>query len=140
MALSLRHDIQKLEDTINNSQHLTKVEIEVKHYFANGLYAREAYIPKGVVCTGKIHKHEHINIISKGAILVVTEKGKQRIDAPCTIVSPPGTKRAGYALEDTVWTTIHRTKEGMTDLEELEQYLIASSYKDLEWLGSQQVS
>lgn len=132
--LQIRRDIQDYENAIKRS--LTPIDIEIKHYFAKGLYAREAYIPKGVCCTGKIHRHSHINIISKGVILVVTESGKQRIEAPFTMVSEPGTKRAGYALEDTIWTTIHATKEGMTDLDELERYLITDSYEGLECPGS----
>ena len=38
-----------------------------------------------------------------------------------------------YALEDTVWTTIHVTEE--TDLEKIEDYVIAKSYDELEALG-----
>lgn len=109
------------------------VEIEPRHYFAKGLYAREIFIPKGTLLTGKIHKHEHLNIISKGEISVLTESGPQRIKAPCTIVSLPGTKRVGYAHEDTVWTTIHATTE--TEIDKIEAELIAESYDEyLAWL------
>lgn len=101
--------------------------IEAKHYFANGLYAREIFIPKGTVLTGKIHKTEHLNIVSQGEISVLTEAGPQRVKAPFTMVSLPGTKRVGYAHEDTVWTTIHATTE--TDLEKLEADLIAESHE-----------
>lgn len=99
------------------------------HYFADDLYARELFIPKGTLLTGKIHRTTHLNIISKGEISVMTEEGVKRLKAPCTIVSKPGMKRVGYAHEDTVWTTIHGTEE--TDLEVLEQKLISPSYDDL---------
>ena len=122
---NLRHGIQKLEDAIRNEvQH----EIEPVHYFANGLYCREITIPKGMCLTGKIHKTEHINIISKGDISIITEDGTARIKAPHTIVSKPGTKRAGYAHEETVWTTIHPAET--RDLEELERVLIAETRED----------
>jgi hypothetical protein len=104
-------------------------EAGVTHYFADGLYARELFIPKGTLLTGKIHRTLHLNIISKGDISVLTEDGMKRIKAPCTIVSKPGMKRVGYAHEDTVWTTIHGTHE--TDLEVLEHKLIAPSYEEL---------
>ncbi len=102
--LENRDIIQELEDLLKQEK---QVILEPRHYFADGLYARELTIPKGVMLTGAVHKFEHINIISKGSILVATEDGSKRIDAPATIISRPGTKRVGYALEDTVWTTIH---------------------------------
>ncbi len=106
----------------NEMKKLEQIEITPVHYFANGLYAREIFIPKGVLLTGKIHKTEHLNILSKGDITVWTEDGMKRLQAPFTMVSRPGTKRVGLAHEDTVWTTIHATNE--TDLEKLELELI----------------
>ncbi len=103
------------------------------HHFAPGVYARELFIPKGVVLTGKIHKTEHINIVSQGKIAVATEDGQKIIEAPCIFVSKPGTKRAGYALEDTTWITIHVTEE--TDLMKIEQQVIATDHGEIECLG-----
>lgn len=126
----VRGKIERLEGMMKQFE---GVPIEPRHYFANGLYAREIFIPKGTLLTGKIHKHEHLNIISQGEISVLTEAGPQRIKAPFTIVSLPGTKRVGYAHEDTVWTTIHATTE--TDIEKIEAELIAESYDEyLAWL------
>jgi hypothetical protein len=61
---------------------------------------------------------------------VATEFGSLQLDAPCTFVSEAGTKRAVYALEDTIWTTIHVTNE--TDLEKIEDYVIAKDYNELD--------
>jgi hypothetical protein len=107
-----------------------QLEILTTHYFAEGLYAREIFIPKGVLLTGKIHKTEHLNILSKGDITVWTEDGMKRLKSPYTLVSKPGTKRVGFAHEDTIWTTIHATKE--TDLEKLELELIEDNQVFLE--------
>lgn len=102
---------------------LPQVEIPPVHHFSKGIYAREILIPAGTLLTGKIHKTEHLNIISKGLIAVWTEaEGVKRIKAPFSFVAKPGTRRVGYALEDTVWTTIHGTDE--TDLAKLEETLI----------------
>ena len=131
---TLRDKINRLEETISG---LEQVEFAVTHHFADGIYAREIFIPAGSVLTGKIHKTEHLNIISQGKISVVTESGKKTVTAPCTMVSPPGTKRAGFALEDTVWTTIHASKE--TDLALLEQELIAPDFDDLKILKTAEV-
>lgn len=117
---SLRDKIDQLEALMRREP---QVEIEPVHYFAAGLYAREIHIKAGTLLTGKIHRTEHLNIVSKGRIIVWTEDGMKEVAAPFTMVSRPGTKRVGYALEDTVWTTIHATTE--TDLEKLESQLIA---------------
>jgi len=86
-------------------------------------------IPAGGLIIGKIHRHAHVNTISKGRVLVVTEFGKHEIIAPCTFISEPGTKRVVLAQEDTVWTTYHPTEE--TDLEKIEAHVIAPSFEAL---------
>lgn len=102
-----------------------QVECPVRHYFSQGVYAREITIPKGTILTGKIHKYQQLNIMSKGELSVLTENGVIRVKAPFTIISPPGTKRIAYAHEETVWTTVHGTEE--RDLERIEMHFIAQS-------------
>lgn len=105
-------------------------DFPVEHIFAPGLYARQMTIPKGGVIIGKIHRHAHINTVSKGRVWVVTEFGKDEIIAPVTFVSQPGTKRVVVAQEETIWTTYHPTEE--TDLEKIENSVIAPTYEALE--------
>ena len=107
-----------------------QVELKVKHYFSKGVYARELHIPAGVILTGEIHKFENLNILSKGKIEVLTEKGMQEVEAPFTVVSPSGTKRIARAITDCIWTTIHGTDEN--DLNIIEKTFIAKS--EQEWL------
>lgn len=113
-----RAQIERLEDEMRNCP---PVVIEPVHRFAKGLYAREITIPKGTLLTGRVHKTEHLNFCV-GDITVWTEDGMKRIRGHATLVSRPGTKRVGYAHEDTVWTTVHATEE--TELEKLEAELI----------------
>lgn len=103
----------------------TPVEIPVRHYFSDGVYAREIRIPAGTLLTGKIHKRTNLNLLSAGEISVLTERGVERVRAPFTVVSPAGTKRIAYAHTDCVWTTVHGTHE--TDLEKIEAEFIAQS-------------
>lgn len=103
----------------------------LKHSFAEGIYVREIFIPKGMVLTGKIHRHSHPNFLMSGEVLVVTEAGgREHLTAPLSIISKAGTKRAIIALEDTVWITVHVTNE--TDLEKIEEYVIAPSFDALD--------
>ena len=111
---------------------IPQFDFPVKHYFSKGVYAREIFIPAGFCLTGKIHRFENLNIVSKGRLVVVTEQGRQIVSAPFTIVSPPGTKRIGFALEDTVWTTIHPNPTEELDLVALEEMFIVKSFEALE--------
>jgi len=110
---------------------MPQVEPPLNHIFTTGVYAREMFIPKGTVIIGKIHRHAHLNFISVGDVTVLTKDGLQRITGPWTMVSTEGTKRALYAHEDTVWTTIHSNHDEDRDLDMLEEKLIAKSYDDL---------
>lgn len=115
--------VDALESVLRNME---PADIPVTNYFSKGVYAREIFIPKGTTLTGKIHKYENLNIMSKGDISVMLEDGTvKRVQAPFTIVSPPGTRRAAYAHEDTVWTTIHGTE--CTDVDEIEREFIAQT-------------
>jgi hypothetical protein len=118
--------IEKIERLERSIPAEALLELPVKHYFSKGVYARELFIPKGTVLTGKVHKYENLNIMSQGDLSVLTEDGIKRVKAPFTIVSPPGTKRVAYAHEDTIWTTIHGTDE--TDVDKIEEVFIAQDY------------
>lgn len=121
-----REQVERLEREI---QQLPQAECPVRHYFAPGMYAREMTIPAGVVLTGAVHRHEHLCTISKGRISVSTDEGMKELAAPCTFVSTAGTKRVGYAIEETVWTTYHATTE--TDLDRIVQEISESTSSEL---------
>ena len=124
--LTPRDQVMRLEAALAE---FPQVECPVWHHFAPGLYARKMLIRKGTVLTGAVHKTEHLCIIS-GDIDVSTDDGVRRItDSHAIITSKPGAKRAGYAHEDTYWTTVHATEE--TDLERLVEELTESTAQEL---------
>ena len=103
----------------------------LEHFFADGIYCRKITLPKGLMCVGKIHRHEHPAFLLKGRVRVYTEQaGTEEISAPAFMISPAGTKRAVFALEDTEWYTIHRTDQ--TDLEAIEQEVITNEFPTLD--------
>lgn len=110
-----------------------QVDLPVKHFFSKDVYAREMSVAKGVILVGKIHKHQNMNIISKGKVSVLSLDGVQHFEAPYTFVASPGAKRVIFAHEDTVWTTIHGT--GEQDLEKIEQEFIAKTYEEVAFIG-----
>lgn len=128
------------------STELEQVDIPVTNYFVSaiegtcqgGVYAREVFIPKGSCVAGKVHKYEQLNIMSQGEMWLASDTKVIRVKAPFTVISPPGTFRIAYALEDTVWTTIHGTNE--KDLAVIEQQFVIYPDDNLLEQLSQQLS
>lgn len=124
---SLQHAMQDMVD----SGLMQSTECPLQHHHIDGVYVRTIFIPAGTTIVGKIHKHSHANILSKGDVSVYTEDGGlERLTGPLTMVSPAGCKRVVYAHTDTTWTTIHAT--GETDLSKIEDYVIAKSYDEFD--------
>ena len=112
--------IRRLERAMSKSGRC--VDLPVKHYFTAGLYARELTIPAGTTLTGRTHRFENLNVLSQGEISVLVDGRIQRLRAPVTLISPPGTKRVGFAHSDCIWTTLHVTE--LTDIAAIEQAML----------------
>jgi len=108
----------------------SQVDLKVEHHFAPGIYMRALLIPKGTCLTGKIHKTEHLNILSQGEMTVWTEGGMKRIQASTVVKSLPGIKRAGFAHEDSVWITVHANPTEEPDAEKLEEMLVVDTFEE----------
>lgn len=134
----MRGRISALESAMKK---LPQADLEPRHHFANGMYARELFMPAGSVVTSKIHKTEHFALIVSGRVTVVQEDGTREIQAPYLTITKPGTKRALYVHEDTVWITFHPTDK--TNVDEIEKDIIAEDFNDKDliemreqkWLG-----
>ena len=130
----MRARVQRLEDELRKYPQL---EEHVTHHFSPGLYARELFIPKGAILTGKIHRMAHLNVMPVGDLSVLTEHGVKRLTGPCVIQSAAGIKRAGCAHEDTIWITIHSNPDDERDLQKLEARYIAPDFDALEGMDVQ---
>jgi hypothetical protein len=114
---------------------MDQVDCPVKHTFTPGVYAREMTIPPWTILTGAVHKTEHLCIISKGKIEVLTENGMTVIEAPCTFVSKPGIKRVGRTFDtEVIWTTIHDNPDNGMDMDVIVERI--STSKNCELLGN----
>lgn len=105
-------------------------QFPLEHSFSEGIYTREIFIKKGMIAIGKIHKHEHTFFLMKGKLQMSTEKGLIEMEAPIYGVSPAGTKRVVYALEDCVFINVHPNPDNINDIEELENRMVVSSFKE----------
>ena len=100
----------------------------LKHTFADGLYIREIFIPKGQIISTGIHKKEHPYFVLKGDISVLTDKGVERIKAPYNGITKPGTKRLIYMHEDSIWITVHATDK--STVEDVLNDVVAKDFND----------
>ena len=110
----------------------TAKELPLEHFICNKTYTRQITLPKDMLLTGKVHNFDHVSILSKGDVSVMTPDGVNRIKAPATWISKAGTKRLIYVHEDTIWATIHQSEN--TLVEDLERELVHES--DLSWIQS----
>lgn len=101
---------------------LPQVELPTNHYFADGVYVRELFLKAGTTIVGKIHKREHIFMVTKGSVRITVDDGVRDLVAPVVIVGKPGTKRAAYAIEDCVCVCVHGTNK--KNLRKIEKELI----------------
>ena len=110
--LELRAKIVAFEDVLKT---MPQIDIPVEHFFAPGVYVRQIRIPKDTWMTGSIYKESSVHTVLKGKMAVVTDRGMKTVEAPCTFVSPPNVKRAGYAYEDTIWQAAFPNPDNETD-------------------------
>ena len=103
------------------------------HSFADGIYVREIFIPEGMLLTGKIHKHCHPNFLMKGKVSMITEDGGAVLmEAPQSMISPKGCKRALFTHTPTWWITVHLNPNGHKEFtDEFEDEIIAKDYLSL---------
>lgn len=106
---------------------------QAEHFFAPGMYGRKFAMPAGMVVVGKIHKHSHLMMVLKGKAEVVTEFGRDIVEAGYVTVSQPGAKRIVLAYEDTVFMTVHYNPDDIEDLEEIEKQHIEDEGFKLEY-------
>jgi hypothetical protein len=103
----------------------------VRHFFADGVYCREIFVPAGVVLTGHIHMEQCVLILSLGLVVIGEDGGQPLLlSAPYTRAVPAGTKKAAYALRDTVWTDCYANPDNEHDITVLEARLIAVDQAD----------
>jgi hypothetical protein len=125
IAIESRSKILALQSAIGQC---AQVDLPLTHYFADGVYVRQIFMPAGTVVVGKIHMREHVNIVSCGDVTCFTEFQVARFQGPKTFISTPGTKRALYVHEHTIWSTIHRVDHD--DIAKLEDELVVETYAE----------
>lgn len=104
---------------------LPQVQCPVLHHFGPGIYIREVTLPAGIFAIGHEQRFEQLNIMLRGAVVVIGEDGGlKKLQAPLMYVGPPG-RKVGYVLEETVWLNVYATEE--RDIDKLEEMFLRKS-------------
>lgn len=111
--------------------HLTHYFTPISKEYGCAQYARELFMPAGMVCMGKLHKLPHLTFLTKGRMIIVSENGgRQELVAPTTFVSPAGSKRAFHVIDDSILTTVHITKHNTeAEVPLIEDEVISPTYE-----------
>lgn len=86
-----------------------QADCPVTHHFGPGIYIRELRMKAGIFAIGHRQKHQHMNVLIKGRVLMLQNDGSTvEVAAPLTFVGEPG-RKMGYVLEDVVWQNVYAT-------------------------------
>ena len=128
MNLVKRHKIQGLQDYLLDNS-CPAPQVEVKHTFADGIYAREMSLKANSFVVGALHKTQHLFNISKGSCMVALEDRVEYLEAPYSGITQIGDKRVITAITDLVWTTYHVTNE--TDPDIIAELITVKDHREL---------
>jgi len=121
------------KDIVGNGKELVYPDMwKYKHSFADGIYIREMGMKKGQLGFSAIHKHSYGFFLLSGILASSKEEGIEEFIAPCYIISPRGSKRIVYAVEDCVITTVHANPTNTQDLKEIEKLNAVFSWEEYE--------
>ena len=98
------------------------VDLQIKHNFSDGLYAKEMYLPKGYIAYSHSHAYSHLSILAKGRVIVRTDDYNKEYEAPACINIESNTYHQIESLDDCVWFCIHATNE--KDINKIDEVLI----------------
>jgi len=105
---------------------------KLKHSFADQIYVRQMNMQKDSLVIGAIHNHLHVWFLLTGNLTIATKSGVEDYIAPCYVVSQPGSKRAIYANEDSIFVNIHKNPTNTKDIEKLEKEIVSINKDEFE--------
>ena len=144
VAISYKDKVQEIEDylvsiadgkdiVVGNGSELIYPDMwEYKHSFADGVYIREMRMKQGQLGFSAIHKHSYGFFLLSGVLASSKEEGVEEFIAPCYIISPRGSKRIVYAVEDCIIVTVHANPTNTKDLNELSKINVVFNWEEYE--------
>ena len=98
------------------------VDATVKHFFSDGVYAKQQFLPANHYVMTHKHNYDHLSILASGACRVSVGDKMDYLYAPACIEIKAGIEHRIEALADSVWYCIHHTDE--KDVSKIDEVLI----------------
>ncbi len=105
-----------------NGISLDEAGVGVHHHFCAGLYAKETFIPAGVMLSQHKHCFDHLSILASGSALVEVDGEEKEFFGPCVLEIKANKEHCVTAITDVVWYCLHATEE--TDPDKIDHELI----------------
>ncbi len=119
------------EKSIRNSPtFVTKDFFKTEHSFSDGLYTRKTTVPKGYYFLTFIHKKSH-PAVHVGDVMMIEPTGKRRLQGIHNFITPAGTQRLCYSLEESYCITTHLNPTNERDIDKIEKSIYAEHYNEL---------
>ena len=111
-----------LQETL---EEMEQQEIKVEVYREGDVYCKTVYVPKGTMLVSGKYKVPQLSICSKGSFMIFseTEENYSVINEGKVFVSPEGTRRAAYAIVDSVFTSILNVPSTIKKESSIKEYL-----------------
>tara|TARA_R110002110_G_scaffold61393_2_gene172396 strand:- start:41 stop:487 length:447 start_codon:yes stop_codon:yes gene_type:complete len=105
-------------------------EIPIESSFADQIYVRKMTMKADQLIVGAIHNHQHVWFLLTGHVSI--NNNGEIIDyiAPCYTISEPGSKRAIYAHEDSIFVNIHKNPLNIKDIKELQKEIVSLTVEE----------
>jgi quercetin dioxygenase-like cupin family protein len=84
-------------------------DVNVVHFFGDGVYIRRSIVPKGREIMMHVHSYGHFSVVCKGSGTLATEEGPREVQAGDVIEIEAGKMHAFQPHEDTIWLCVHAT-------------------------------
>ena len=85
--------------------------IGLAHHFSSGVYAKEVFIPAGMVLQQHSHPFDHLSILASGRVIVRVGDSVEQYAGPAAITIRAGVQHEVESITDAVWFCIHATDE-----------------------------
>lgn len=98
------------------------IDLNIKHHFSDGVYAKQMALPKGHFALSHKHNYSHLSILASGVAVVEVDGVEATYIAPACIEIKAHAEHKITALENVVWYYVHATNE--TDVSKIDEVLI----------------
>lgn len=111
--------VAKVREMESRLMQMPQADIETRHVFHAGVYARTITLPENGVLTGALIKIPTLVIVS-GDVMVYTGEDSVRLTGYNVLVGQAGRKQAFIALQETNITMLFATQETSVEGAEME--------------------